>query len=181
LNAQDERPREVAWSEFSARYVPVIRTFARNLGGKAQDIEDVVQDVLLGFFLTSPTFIYDPSKGRFRRYLKVCTYHALQKRLGKHARLLGRPLDEIDPESVAVERVWNDAWEQQLLSRAIEQVRQEAGHSRTFAAFERCAVHGDDVHAVAERLGMHINSVHRARDRITRLLKARLASLRDDE
>src|SRR5262245_62159379 len=110
LNASDDRPRELAWDEFSARYVPVIANFARRLGGKPQDVDDVIQNVMLGFFLKSPTFVYDPSKGRFRGYLKVCTYHALQKRIGAKTQLLGKPLQQIDPESVAVEQVWNDAW-----------------------------------------------------------------------
>ena len=64
-----------------------------------------MQDVLLGFFLKSPTFIYDPAKGRFRGYLKVCTYRALRKRIGHEARLHGKPLDEVDAESVSVDQV----------------------------------------------------------------------------
>src|SRR4029079_2089726 len=114
LNASDSEPREMAWEEFNARYVPIIASFARRLGSKSQDVDDVVQDVLLGFFLKSPTFVYDPAKGRFRRYLKICTYHALQKRFGTRAKVLGKSLDEVDPDSVAIEQIWNDAWEQQL-------------------------------------------------------------------
>ena len=181
LKASDSQPREVAWDEFSVRYVPIIANFARRLGCKPQDVDDVIQDVLLGFFLKSPTFVYDPSKGRFRRYLKVCTYHALQKRLGKNAKLLGRCLDEIDPESVAVEEVWNDAWEQQLLSRAVEEIRRDSGHTRTFSAFERHVVLDQSAEAVARELGLHINSVYRAKDQFTRLLKARLSALRDED
>src|SRR4051812_28013669 len=96
LRAADEKPREIAWDDFSARYSPIVTAFARRLGAKTQDIDDIVQDVMLGFFLKSPTFVYDPSKGRFRGYLKVCTYRALQKRLGHEARLHGTPLDKID-------------------------------------------------------------------------------------
>src|SRR4051812_29101208 len=65
LKESDSAPREIAWNEFSARYAPVIGGFARRLGARPQDIDDVVQDVLMGFFVKSPTFVYDPSKGRF--------------------------------------------------------------------------------------------------------------------
>lgn len=181
LTASDPEPREVAWDEFNARYVPVIAGFARRLGSKPQDVDDIIQDVMLGFFLKSPTFVYDSSKGRFRRYLKVCTYHALQKRFGKNAKLLGKPLHEIDPESVAVEKVWTDAWEQQLLSRAIEEIRKDSGHTRTFVAFERHIVMEEPADAVAKKLGLHIKSVYRATDQFTRLLKARLTALRDED
>jgi RNA polymerase sigma-70 factor (ECF subfamily) len=181
LKASDPQPREVAWDEFRVRYVPVIAGFARRLGCKPQDVDDVIQDVLLGFFLRSPTFVYDPSKGRFRRYLKVCTYHALHKRLGAGVRLLGRPLDEIDPDSVAVEQVWNDAWEQQLLSLAIEEIRRDSGHTRAFSAFEQHVVQDRSAEVVAKELGLHIKSVYRAKDQFTRLLKARLSALRDED
>lgn len=181
LRASDSQPREVAWDDFSARYVPIISGFARRLGCKPQDVDDVIQDVLLGFFLKSPTFVYDSSKGRFRRYLKVCTYHALQKRFGKSTRLLGRPLDEIDPESVAVEKIWDDAWEQQLLSRAIEELRRDCGHTRTFTAFERHVVLDEPAAAVASQLGLHIKTVYRAKDQFVRLLKARLSALREED
>ena len=181
LNAADPHPREIAWDEFTRRYVPIIAGFARRLGGKPQDVDDVVQDVLLGFFLKSPAFVYDPSKGRFRRYLKICTYHALQKRLDKNAKLLGKPLGEIDPESVAVDNVWNDLWEQQLMSRAIEGIRQEIGHTRSFAAFEKYVVLEQPADQVAQALGLHIKTVYRAKDQITRLLKARLNTMRQDD
>jgi RNA polymerase sigma-70 factor (ECF subfamily) len=181
LRASDSQPREVAWDEFSSRYVPIIASFARRLGGKPQDVDDIIQDVLLGFFLRSPTFVYDPSKGRFRRYLKICTYHALRKRLGSTVRLLGKRLDEIDPESVAVETVWNDAWEQQLLSRAIDEIRRDSGHTRAFSAFERHVIQDESADAVAKDLGLHVKSVYRAKDQFTRLLKARLTALRDED
>jgi len=144
-------------------------------------VDDVIQDVLLGFFLRSPTFVYDPSKGRFRRYLKICTYRALQKRFGKSSQLLGRPLDEIDPESVAVDKVWNDVWEQQLLHRAVDDLRKEMGHTKTFTAFERYVLLDESADKVASELDVHINTVYRAKDQITRLLRARLSTIRDEE
>src|SRR5690348_14997342 len=124
LNAADAAPREIAWDAFSARYAPIIASFARRVGARRQDVDDLVQDVLLGFFLKSPTFVYDPTKGRFRSYLKVCTYRALQKRIGREARFQGKALDDIDPEEVAIDQVWNDVWEQQQLRRAIDEIRE---------------------------------------------------------
>src|SRR6476660_6464578 len=136
LKADEERPREFAWGEFHRRYSPVIANFARRLGGKEQDIDDVVQDVLLGFFLRSPTFVYDSAKGRFRSSLRVCTYRVLHQRLGKAARVNGTPLDQIDPRSVAIEQIWDDIWAEGLLRRAMEETRREIGNTKTFAAFE---------------------------------------------
>jgi RNA polymerase sigma-70 factor (ECF subfamily) len=181
LNAAESRQREMAWDELRARYAPFIAGFARRLGARPQDADDVIQDVLLGFFLTSPTFVYDPSKGRFRRYLKVCTYRMLQRRLGKQVRLLGRPIDEIDPESPAVDEIWTDAWERELVTRAIEQLRTEMKDTRTFDAFERYVIREEPAADVARALGLHINSVYRAKEQVTRALAERVAQLRDQD
>ena len=181
LRQSDPQPREMAWDQFSARYAPIIAAFARRLGARPQDVDDVVQDVLMGFFLKSPTFVYDPAKGKFRSYLKVCTYRALHKRLGAAARINNQPLDAVDPEAVAVDQVWNDVWEQQQLRRALDEVRETMGPTKTFRAFELYVVFDQPAQTVADRLEMHINSVYRAKEQVTRLLQEKVAAMRDED
>lgn len=181
LRHSDPQPREFAWDEFRRRYAPIITGFARRLGAKPQDVDDVVQDVLLGFFLKSPTFQYDPSKGRFRSYLKVCTYRALHKRIGKEVRFNGKPLDEIDPEAMAVDQVWNDVWEREQLRHALEDVRESMGQTKTFLAFELYVVFDQPADKVAEKLDLHINSVYRAKEQITRLLQQKVQAMKDED
>jgi RNA polymerase sigma-70 factor (ECF subfamily) len=181
LRNSDPEPREIAWDQFTERYAPVIRAFARKLGVTAQDVDDLVQDVLLGFFLKSPTFVYDPAKGRFRGYLKVCTYRALQARVGKRARFQQRPLDQVPEDAVAIEQVWADVWEEQQLQRALEQVRASAGQTKAFRAFELYVMRDQPAPAVAEALGMHLKSVYRAREQIMRLLHEKVAVMNKDD
>lgn len=181
LNAKDPKPRELAWEEFNARYAPIIAAFARKLGASANDADDVVQDVLLGFFAKSPTFVYDPAQGRFRGYLKVCAVRALGRRAGKNARFKGQPIDQIDPQAVAVEQEWNDVWEQQRLRTAMEEIRASMPDSRTFAAFEQYVVLDQPADQVAQKLGMHINSVYRAKEQITGMLQQKLDAGKDEE
>ena len=181
LNAPSAAPRELAWDQFGQRYAPIITAFARRLGARPQDVDDVVQDVLLGFFLKSPTFVYDPSKGRFRGYLKVCTYRALRKRIGHEARLHGKPLDEVDAESVPVDQVWNDVWEQELLRRALNEIRETMGQTKTFMAFEKYVVLDQPAQGVAEKLGMHVNSVYRAKEQVTKLLQDKVLAMTDED
>jgi RNA polymerase sigma factor (sigma-70 family) len=181
LRQSDPQPREMAWDQFSARYAPIIAAFARRLGARPQDVDDVVQDVLMGFFLKSPTFVYDPAKGKFRSYLKVCTYRALHKRLGAAARINNQPLDAVDPEAVAVDQVWNDVWEQQQLRRALDEVRETMGPTKTFRAFELYVVFDQPAQTVADKLEMHINSVYRAKEQVTRLLQEKVAAMKDED
>jgi DNA-directed RNA polymerase specialized sigma24 family protein len=181
LKATDASPREIAWADFSTRYAPIISSFAKRLGAQQNDIDDITQDVMLGFFLRSPKFIYDPAKGRFRSYLKVCTDRALRRRLGRDVKFRGRSLDEIDPADPDIDKTWNDVWEQQLLKRAVEDVRESVGHTKAFQAFERYVVLDEHAPDVAEKLAMHLNSVYRAKEQITKLIRDRVNELRDDE
>lgn len=181
LNASDPQPREIAWLEFHQRYAPIIAGFARNLGARTQDIDDVIQDVLLGFFGQSPTFVYDPARGRFRGYLKVCTFRALKRRLGQNAKFNGVPLEHVDPESPDLERTWEHAWERQLAQRAIDEMRREIGLSRRFKAFEQHVIHAVPAEQVARELGVHVNSVYRAKQQLSEKLKQRVAALREQE
>jgi len=53
LRAGDAVPREIAWTSS----IPAMRPscgFARRLAARTQDVDDVVQDVLMGFFLNRP-------------------------------------------------------------------------------------------------------------------------------
>src|ERR1700722_14460925 len=66
--------REVAWQEFFDQYSGIIAAFGRRLGVRGDDIADLIQDIMIRFFSSSPDFIYNPSVGSFRGYLKVCTW-----------------------------------------------------------------------------------------------------------
>ena len=181
LNTRDPQPREIAWLEFHHRYAPIIAGFARNLGARSQDVDDVIQDVLLGFYGQSPTFEYDPSRGRFRGYLKVCTCRALKRRIGQNARFNGVPLADVDPESPDVEDAWERAWEQQLLDRATAQLRREIGQSRRFIAFERQILQNLPAEQVAQELGVHPNSVYRAAQQVSERLRAMVSAMSENE
>src|SRR4051794_15590859 len=79
LKQSDPAPRELAWQQFYHQYAPVIANYARQRGASAQQADEVVQDVISGFFAASPKFVYNPSRGRFRSYLKTCAIRALSR------------------------------------------------------------------------------------------------------
>lgn len=170
--------RELAWEEFDSKYRPMIQAFTRRLGMSAQDSDDVVQDVLLGFFSRSPTFVYDPGKGRFRYYLRSCVRHAIVKRLERRV----ASLDSLPQlaDDLALDHVWNDVWESESLRQAIEAVRVEIGPGKTFLAFERFVMFEEPADVVAAKVGLHINSVYRAKDQVLQLLHQKLRALRLD-
>lgn len=67
----------LAWTEFCHRYGELIRNFCRAQHLQPADCDDVLQDVLMSLTKSMPRFEYDPSRGKFRSYLKTITLHAI--------------------------------------------------------------------------------------------------------
>jgi len=179
LKSADRADRELAWVDFRGRYAPVIAGFARKLGATRQDIDDIIQDVLLGFFGVSGGFQYSPDQGRFRGFLKVCTIRAALRRAGKNLRFQGVPLEHVSPEDLAIDHVWQDVWEQELVTQALLAVRAEAAGSMPFRAFEQYVLLDRPAEVVAAELKTTVNSVHQAKTRVTRQLREALQRLRE--
>jgi RNA polymerase sigma-70 factor (ECF subfamily) len=177
----DAPAREMAWREFYETYAQIIGGFARKMGARQQDIADVVQDVMLGFFSVSPEFTYDASRGRFRGYLKTCTWRVIQRRFGRAMRVAGRPLGEVDPSEVQVETAWNDVWEQEKLQRAVESVRQRYSarpdKAITFRAFEMYVMLERSPQEVAAELSISVDSVHQAKTRVSKAIRTAMESI----
>ena len=171
-----ERPveREAAWAEFRSKYAPMIAGFARACGASRQDIEDIVQDVMTAF-VTADEFTYDPAKGRFRGWLKTCTVRAAIRRAGKNARFQGIPLDSVPQVELAVEPLWNDVWEKQMVAHALAALRHRHRDGTTYHAFDQYVLRDRPPAAVAAELGISVESVYQAKTRITRELREALA------
>jgi RNA polymerase sigma factor (sigma-70 family) len=176
--------RELAWREFYEIYGTIIGGFARRMGVPPHEIGDVVQDVMTGFYGVTPNFVYDPARGRFRGYLKTCTWRAIQRRLGRRIQLSGRAVEEIADDEPSVEQKWDDVWQQEKLHRAVEAVRQKylarSDSARTFQAFEMFALLDQPAEAIAAELEMSVNGVHQAKSRVSRAIKAAMDAMEED-
>jgi RNA polymerase sigma-70 factor, ECF subfamily len=181
LGSAGPKERELAWSEFRSRYAPIIAGFAAKCGASRQDIDDIIQDMLTNFLGASGEFVYDPAKGRFRGYLKTCTVRAAIRRAGKNIRFRGIPLDEIPQAELAVEPIWDDVWEQQLVTEALRQVREACQNSTAFRAFEQYVLLDRSAEIVANELGTSVNNVHQSKTRITKQLRDTVQRLRESE
>jgi RNA polymerase sigma factor (sigma-70 family) len=174
----DSEARELAWTEFCTIYEPIIAGFARRLGMPEHHISDLVQQVLTGFFAVQPRFVYEPSLGRFRGYLKTCVVNeirrvrerdaAAQRRERDHARIE----QNTDP---AIDHEWDREWERQQLDLALERVREHYRGNTTFQAFYAVVVLRRSPEAVAAELGLSRDSVYQARTRILARLRLELA------
>ena len=180
LKADQTQGREIAWQEFHDRYAPIIAGYARRHRARGDEVDDIVQEVIGGFYAVSPRFVYDPAKGRFRGYLKTATIHAIRDGIRRN-RVRGLQLDDFEQRVAADESAWEDIWDREILARAMADVRARYHNNKTFRAFELFAVLGAEAQAVAERLGMRVDSVYQAKRRITEALRQRVAELQGEE
>lgn len=62
---------ELGWDEFFGMYQPLVRLRGRDHGLNDAEVEDLVQDVMVEVFKGKTAEKFDPSKGKFRYYLKT--------------------------------------------------------------------------------------------------------------
>jgi RNA polymerase sigma-70 factor (ECF subfamily) len=165
----------VAWGEFVDRYGELLRGFCRARGLDATDTDDVVQDVLLSLSRAMPGFTYDPSRGKFRSYLKTVALHAIFRKSRQDAGASG--LGEVESLAAtatgdpAADAHWEGEWRQYHLRLAMRTVEVECS-ARDLEAFHRYAVRGEDAGSVSEELGLSMNALYQIKSRITRRLAA---------
>lgn len=181
LRADGTLDRQLGWEEFSRTYGPVIAGFARNAGLRPQEIDDVLQDVMLGFFRVVDHFVYDPRKGRFRGYLKRVTLNAIRSRRRRRRPQQNVP-EEMDPpaETSDLEVAWEREWTEHLLRRALEEVRATV-QPKTMKAFELYGIKGMPAEEVAKETGMSEVAIRHAKMRVLDQLRDCIRRLRDEE
>ena len=181
LRADGTLDRQIGWNDFSKMYGSVIAGFARNAGAKPQEVDDILQDVMLGFFKQSRLFEYDPAKGRFRGYLKRITLNAIRDRYRRKRPSVGLPESYDPPERESeLNAAWDREWTEHLLRRALEKVKINI-QPKTLDAFERYGVRGEPVASVAKDLDMSEASIRHAKMRVLDQLREEIARMRADE
>jgi RNA polymerase sigma-70 factor (ECF subfamily) len=181
LRETDHARREAAWQRFRNDYGPVIAGFARKLGARPSDLDDIMQEVIIAMISASPNFRYDRSKGRFRGYLKVVTLRIVRAVAGKRARLRCVPLETVADDAAELDEAWDAEWQRHTLTRALEEARSEYAGGPTFRAYELYALLGVPAQDVAGQLGISVDSVYQAKTRVTEALRKKVRRWELDE
>ncbi|HRQ76396.1 MAG TPA: sigma-70 family RNA polymerase sigma factor [Phycisphaerales bacterium] len=166
----------LAWAEFCHRYGELIRNFARSRNLQPADCDDVLQDVLMALTRSMPGFEYDPSRGKFRSYLKTVTLHAIFARSRQnHGQA---PLREVEAAAARpdIESSWDEQWRQYHLRQAMNRIEAEFNES-DLAAFTQYALNGRSAKDTAGALGLSLDQVYQAKSRILK----RLSTLIDEQ
>tara|TARA_B100000959_G_scaffold286216_1_gene363897 strand:+ start:4602 stop:5612 length:1011 start_codon:yes stop_codon:yes gene_type:complete len=182
LKSDETVNREMGWGIFVDRYGPIICGFARNAGLPSSEADDIMQTVLFNFFKVADRFEYDPSKGRFRGYLKRITLNAIRQRYRKkrEGNLDTHGMNVAEDHRDDLEVVFDREWAEHLLSEAMTEARPKF-EPKTWEAFELYGRRGMSATRTAERLSMTPESVRHAKSRVMRAVREIVIRLREEE
>lgn len=182
LGGAEDTEREFSWQEFYSIYAPVISGFARRAGCATSDVDDIVHDVMTGFFKAAERFEYDPKLGRFRGYLKTATINALRNRHRKNKGKSTFNQELIEQQPAHVEVLWDQEWLGSLIIRALDSVRSQTNlEPSSWEAFELYGRRNVPIEEVSQRLDLSPEAIRKAKSRIALLVRQEIERLRVED
>ena len=185
IGADADSPR---WTEFVARYQPVMESFLdRNF--PSVSAEDVMQETMIVLARKLPEYHYAPdTKGQFRNYLLGILKNKVReemKRQGRvsHADDAAKDAAAISPTANApdVDGCEDSDWRIAAYEVALQQLLANPKRSeRTRQIFICTALRGEDPAAVAALFGTTRNNVDQIKNRLTAELKGLATRLADE-
>ncbi len=155
---------------------------ARRIGLTEAEAQDAVQSAMLSFFEAYREGKYQRERGRLSAFLiTILRARAIDVR----RRVLNRrentlPIEAVERFSQAdVTRFWMDERQNQILSQALDEIRQQGADERMIAAFKLFGIRATEIAEVTSRLGMTREEVYNAKYRITQRLQPIVARLDD--
>ena len=176
--AQDSQ--HARWSEFVARYRPMMEAYMRNRFPTV-DVDDAVQEALIALIKVFPVYKYSPEEtGAFHNDLTGILRRRALRVIESESRRLNKEQKYHEIEELTASDGNEDAWSlwrESVLEIALQQLlADESINDRTKQVFVRVAVNGEKPETVAQSFGITRNSVDqmnaRMKDRLRELANA---------
>ena len=158
--AQDSQ--HARWSEFVARYRPMMEAYMRNRFPTV-DVDDAVQEALIALIKVFPVYKYSPEEtGAFHNYLTGILRRRALRVIESESRRLNKEQKYHEIEELTAsdgnEDDWS-LWRESVLEIALQQLlADESINDRTKQVFVRVAVNGEKPETVAQSFGITRNS-----------------------
>jgi RNA polymerase sigma factor (sigma-70 family) len=184
IGADADSPR---WTEFVARYQPVMKSFLMDKFPDV-DVDDVMQETLIVIARKLPDYRYAPDvKGHFRNYLLGILKNKAREERKRRSRAIRAEEAAKDPSaspqaaSPSEHSEMRD-WRIAAYEVALQQLLADPRHSeRTRQIFIRTALKGESPVSVAALFGTTRNNVDQTKNRMTAELKALAERLVDGQ
>ncbi len=173
-----------SWSEFFNTYWRLIYSVALKAGLTETEAQEVVQETVIRVSKSMPEFTYNPEAGSFKAWLLNLTRWRITDQLRKRRREQSASWDQekmeelVDPRGLHLERVWDEEWEKNVMETALQRVKAQVS-PKQYQIFDLYVLKKWPVPKVASLLGVSPGQVYMARHRISRLVKAEVKKIQD--
>ena len=168
----------VSWQIFYETYRPLI-VFCGVQKLYADEVDDLLQNVMIKVFNAQKNFIYDPAKGLFRDYLgkiihnEIVNIQRARPEESSKLPIAGEVYDNF-------EKMWLEQWEAHLFHMAEIELKNRISET-TFQAFDLYALQGMPPKSVANFLGLSISQVYKAKTICKAIMQEIIEELRSNE
>jgi len=190
LSRLKNREDQESWQDFFNTYWKLVYGFAIKAGLTDQEAQEAVQETVITVARRIPEFKYDPATCSFKTWLLNLTrwriIDQIRKRKPEHFALHRRPGDAArtstieriaDPSTLDLETVWEEEWEQHLITAAAAKVKRRV-RPEQYQIFDLCFFKKWPIKKIATELGVSQGRVYLARHRIAAMLKQEVDLLR---
>ena len=177
---------QASWNAFYEIYHGLIFSVARRAGLNETEAGEVVQDTLISVAKKMPEFTYDPAKDSFKGWLLTVVRWRIRDQFAKRSdEAAGRTtfsggqeqdtrtatVDRVpDPTRPALEGIWDEEWESQLLQTALARIKRQV-QPQHYQIYHLHVVLGQSAREVARSLGVNAAQIYLAKHRVGNLLK----------
>jgi len=189
LSRLENRDDQDSWKDFFDTYWRLIYSVAIKAGLTETEAQDVVQETVISVARDIHKFKRDRSLGSFKGWLHHLTRWRIADQLRKRTRARRdddtaaiddgpRPdVAEIpDPAAAAVDSVWDEEWQMNLLNAALEKIRRSVREEH-YQIFDLYVVRRQSAREVARTLGVNVGLVYLVKYRLGSLLKKEVRRL----
>ena len=175
-----------SWQSFFNIYWRLIYATATDAGLSETEAEDVVQETVIGVLKAMPQFQYNPGRGYFRNWLLQLTHWRIKDQFRQRTReelvpmVAGKVDDNLLPDvyeedlaTPELEEKWNDEWDANLLSAAVERVRNRT-EPKQFQLFELYVLRDWPIQKICSLLRVSAPRVYLSKHRIMSQIKKEL-------
>ena len=186
---------QASWNAFYEIYYDLIFGVARRAGLNESEAAEVVQETLITVAKKMPSFTYNPAKDSFKGWLLTVVRWRIRDQLAKrsgpggkqHRSFPGEPagpdtrtatVDRVaDPAVPALEAIWEQEWESQLLEAALARIKRQV-QPKHYQIYHLHVVLGQPAREVARTLAVNAAQIYLAKHRVGNLLKKEVRRLK---
>ena len=185
LQGVHDLENQAAWKRYYDLYAPYIYRLARFSGLQRADANEIVQVVILETGQNITRGLYDPAKGRFRAWLRVCTNNKITDMHRRQTRLKNREKQGVDLSDEQTEWILRQTdlnenefedfaekeWRELVAKLALEKLREQIP-DKQFSIFHAYAIEEWPVEKVAKVFSVSRDVVYQTKTRLTPLYSA---------